>query len=317
MNCLHTSVCSVFWRQRITKVLAAACLLLGMSFGRPGKCQDTLLGLRLRPTYPGSHCDALAFTHDSERLFVGNTNGKITILDVRSGRALNSFSGPEFLGQVVLSPRGDMLAGICWDFEDVRLWNTTNWAPLPPLRTQDRVLRCMAISPDGKKLAVGCKDKELSILLFDLAKRELTHALKGHGNIPCSLSFSPDSAILASVADEIRGSPVILWDVRKGERVKVIISHPTNTNRVVFLPGGTRLASSGVEGPMHDSVLDATVKIWDVASWTNLQTLRGRANVVLAMVALPGEKLVTGSADRSLRVWDLNTSCRRIMRRSN
>lgn len=306
MSFMQNLIFSLFQGRHITNGIVAIGVLLGICLYQSAQCQDSFLGFKLYPASPGSNCHALAFSRDSKQLFVGNTNGKNTVVEIPSLRTIKSFKGPEFLTQVVLFPSGDILAGVCWDFEDVKLWNTANWTPLPPLHTQQG-LRCIAVSPDGKTLAVGCHDADRSILLFDLETRKLIHALKGHiVYFPCSLSFSPDSTLLASAAGEIQGSPVVIWDINKGERVKVIISHATDTNHAVFLPDGKRLASSGVDSPSNRS--NVTVKIWDVESGTKLQTLTGYTSAVLAMIPLAGDKLVTGDVEGNLSVWDLKTS---------
>ena len=274
--------------------------------------QESRFGIRLYPAQPYNNVKAMAFAPDSRTLYAGSALGKIAIVDVATGRATKSITGEKFVSAFALSPKGDVLAAMRDEFEDVLLWNPTDWKRLPSLRTPKRVpVASIAFSPVGKTLAVGCRDN--SIYLWDVQSREIRHWLRGHVGLPTSLSFSPDGTLLASSAPEICGSSVILWDVKSGDRSKVIIAHKEATC-VAFLPGGSQLVSSGSDGRIPNRAIegdftdDVTLKIWDVASGRLLQTLRGHTNSVNAMVPLPKGKLITGGMDCTVRLWDLLTS---------
>jgi WD40 repeat protein len=260
----------------------------------------------MHPAHPYNNVKALAFTPDSRTLYAGYALGKIAIVDVVTGRELKSTKGEPFVSNFALSPNGDVLAAMRDGFEDVILWNPIDWKRLPLLRTPKRApVSSIAFSPDGKTMAVGCENN--AVYLWNMQSREIEHWLRGHTSIPDSLSFSSDGTLLASSSHyELCGSAVILWDVKTGNRIRVIIAH-SETYCVTFFPEMDRLASSGID-IKGDYTHDATVKIWDVASGKLLQTLRGHTSFVNAMVPLPGGKLITGGNDCTVRLWDLATS---------
>ena len=66
---------------------------------------------------------------------------------------------------------------------------------------------------------------------------------------------------------------------------------------VSFSPDGAILVSGSTDG---------TVKLWDVATGTNIATLRGHRNSVESVSFSPdGTILASGSFDDTVKLWDV------------
>jgi WD40 repeat protein/serine/threonine protein kinase len=150
----------------------------------------------------------------------------------------------------------------------------------------------MALSPDGRWLAVGCQDG--TVKLLQTKSRTEVATLKVHSDTVKALAFSPDSRRLASGSDN--GS-VIVWGVGTG-KVLASLSHGVEVRSVVFSPDGSKLVSGG----------EPALKVWDSATWEELPGPPGHKEAVKGLAFSPdGRLLVSGSIDRTVKVWDTAT----------
>ena len=93
---------------------------------------------------------------------------------------------------------------------------------------------------------------------------------------------------------------------------------PLPVHAVAFSPDGRKLATTSGDDGMalapNTSVMHApgplpsipgVVKLWDAATGKELLTLRGHAGGVFAVAFSPdGQRLATGSSDKTIKVWD-------------
>jgi WD40 repeat protein/transcriptional regulator with XRE-family HTH domain len=110
-----------------------------------------------------------------------------------------------------------------------------------------------------------------------------------------SVAVSPDGR---SIAAGSNSGQVRLW--REEGRVAHLTfqGHTDRVTSIAFSPDGRALATAGWEG---------TVKLWDVESGALLWTTEDQRLPVISLAINPRGKLVSGSYDGAIQMWDLRT----------
>jgi WD40 repeat protein len=181
-------------------------------------------------------------------------------------------------------------------------------------------VKSVAYSFDGSRLATGSDDgtariwdARTGLLLLEL-RGHLKPKVAVHSPQVTSVAFSPDGTRLATASTD---KTTKIWDARTGELVRDIIGHKDQVLCVAFSPDGTRLVTSSA---------DETTQVWDAHTGMALFELKGHAKAKSAVVATPvgpvqamtfpvltiafsrdGKFLVTGSWDKTAKVWDAQT----------
>jgi WD40 repeat protein len=158
---------------------------------------------------------------------------------------------------IIFTPDGKYLIS-AGDDKVVRVWD---WRASKTMRTirgqvgpgNDGKIYAMALSPDGRWLAVGGWMKVPGesghhIRLYDFASGELKGLLKGHTNVILSLAFSPDGKRLISGSYD---DTAILWDVESHALLHRLEGHRAEIYTVGFTPDGERAVTGCYDHAMR------------------------------------------------------------------
>ncbi len=165
-------------------------------------------------------------------------------------------------------------------------------------------------SGDGRFIAASSMDK--TVTLWSLPSGELFQILKGHQDWVYSISFSPDSQLIASSGG---GSDRTLriWQCSNGKLLKTIERAHNDSFRLTFSPEGKWIATAGD---------DQAIKLWDVhsimaAPESNLnllehseillKTIRGQLSETRGLAFSPdGHLLAVAGINKTLSLWKMD-----------
>lgn len=204
---------------------------------------------------------------------------------------------------IAYSPDGKTLASGGWN-KAIKLWDTQNGYERQTLTWYSRYVvnvTSVAFSPDGKFLASGSEERYNSIKLWDLQTGRELQTLERNTSVYC-VTFSPDTRSIA-VANPRRESweppTVTLWEFKTGN-VREILTNHGYISSIAFSPDGNILATGGT--------IDNTIKLWQVQSGLELQTLNGHSDDVTSVAFSPdGKTVASGSEDKTIKLWEVSS----------
>lgn len=266
----------------------------------------------------------LEFSPDGSVLASGGDDRAVKLWDTETGQCLKTLQG--YTNQIPsvcfgfphLNQEESVLASGSNDHL-VRLWDTETGQCLKVLQGHTNQVCALAfheIHEERKILASGSADQ--TIKLWDVETGQCLRTLQGHTEKVFSVAFSPKTwgstgGILASGSADCT---VRLWDLETGQCLKVLQEHDDRVFSVCLSPDNQAIASSSA---------DQTVKLWAVNTGQCFQTLRGHSYWVLCAAFSPipsfpslvrgvGGILASGSADQTVRLWDVETGqCLKIL----
>jgi WD40 repeat protein len=104
---------------------------------------------------------------------------------------------------------------------------------------------------------------------------------------------------------------VRFWDAATGAPGRVLRGHPLGIYGLTFSPDGTLLASTSGNYGKPDR--QGLVRCWDVATTEIKFDLQGHKGAVWSCAFTPdGKTLITGGADQTVRLWDVDTGEERV-----
>ena len=172
-------------------------------------------------------------------------------------------------------------------------------APLSPIWS-------LEFSPDGKTLAVG---KYQWVELWDLETQRVIYTYEPHAGKVRSLTFSADGKTLyASSGLASQSGEIAIWDVPSEKLIKSFEIHGDTIESISLNPRNTTLITASMDE--YSAVIDLT-RLEDTDFSVDTQVskwLTQHVGRVLCTLYHPeGAYFVTGSEDKTIKVWNPDT----------
>ena len=252
---------------------------------------------------------SIAYSPDGKTLASGSWDNTIKLWDIATESNVATLQGHTgWITSVAYSPDGKILVSGSED-NAIKLWDveTERIRILATLKDHTSSVTSIAYSPDGKTLASGSEDGE--ILVWDVAKRKNIATPEGHKEAVLSIAYSPDGKTLASSS---RDRTIKLWDVATGSNITTLYGNTFDEfAAIVYSPDGEILASGAgfiFQGQYKGK---GTIKLWDVWTGQNIDTLEGgehhhTGRVTSIAYSPDGKTLASGASDNTIKLWNVS-----------
>jgi WD40 repeat protein len=184
---------------------------------------------------------ALTLSTDSTYLATGDRRGIVKIWDTERKSQIQTIEHDAPIICMEITPDNQYLIAV--DAKQQILFWLMKTAQNHTVRALDDLARSIAISPDGKYLALGFRNG--SIQIWDAHNFTVKHNLAQMHQQVWSLAFDPRSQVLASGGTETN---LCLWNIATGNLISQPNSHQNSIYALIFSAEGETLVTAGADG---------------------------------------------------------------------
>jgi uncharacterized caspase-like protein/outer membrane protein assembly factor BamB len=160
-------------------------------------------------------------------------------------------------------------------------------------RKVDGAVSAAAISRDGRFVAVG----NSAIHILNAENGQTIRSFAAYRSRVCSLAFSPDGTMLASVGCDEK--PVKIWETATGRLIRSFEETPVGYRSVAFSPDGRQIAAGG----LHKLLI-----LWDIGGRLVWKVVADEISVASLAFSPDGRWIATSGGVVAL--WDRTSGAR-------
>ena len=218
----------------------------------------------------GQHDLNCAIDPDGELVVTTSKTNTLAVSDLTSGTQVTTLFGHDvleypFFGVYAcsFSSGGKLLASAGGD-KTLKIWDTAEWESIGTLQGHSAIVFGCAISPSGTEVVSASQDG--TVRIWDLPSFTERAILSGHKGPVYCCAVSPDGRFILSGGGGgtiSKDFNLRLWDLPTQRLLGVLVGHSGPVRGCAFSPDGAFCLSVST---------DATLKVWDIRSLTNVAT---------------------------------------------
>jgi WD40 repeat protein len=240
--------------------------------------------VRVLKTFPaGKFTRCMDVTANGKTLALGASDGTVRLWDLETGNAGQTLQYDSNIACVAFSPDGKLLAvggrGLLpkaatgrrriTDY-GVQLWNVETGMREHRFSVTSPIIRSIAFTGDGKYLLASTSGRPY----FQAWEVQSHRALPGCDRVPLRLGLQMAAVDSKQVLLGAISGEIVLWDLPGARVVRAFRGHTTPIHKLAVLPGGKQFASIAGQGVRGQSLIDATLRLWDIqkgreVGWTS------------------------------------------------
>jgi WD40 repeat protein len=252
---------------------------------------------------------SLAISPDGKKLISGSWDWSIKVWSLTSGKTKHHLYHKCGVYAVVIAPDGEKFFS-AGNTDEIKIWHCQTGRVLQTLHGHLSTVGALAITKDGKFLASGSQINILqntfdevalqtgeyrSIKIWDLEMGQEIYSLTGHEDNICALAISDDGQTLVSGSKD---QTIKIWNLATVRLIQTLIGHSHTVRLVALSPDQQILASLG----------NSTLKFWNLSLGQLISSYGGHTASINCLTLSPdGQIFASGSDDRDIKLWDLQT----------
>ncbi|KAJ1922302.1 Transcription initiation factor TFIID subunit 5 [Mycoemilia scoparia] len=193
----------------------------------------------------------------------------------------------------------------CSEDKTARLWSMDTYTNVVCYKGHNFPIWDVAFGPFGFYFATASHDRTSRLWSCDHIYPLRIFA--GHLSDVNCVRFHPNSKYIVTGSCD---KTTRLWDVQRGTCVRVFTGHKGSVQSVAISPDGRIMASAGKNKKHQTCDRDENIVcVWDLGSGKCMSEFSGHTdNIYSLSFSQEGSLLLSGSADKTVRAWDVKRS---------